>query len=210
MRRRAVSGRASHHVWQATYGSDPSVVGATFVIEGHPFTIVGVAPPGFFGETLKGNPPDVWIPIALEPLIAGGNSLLKAESAAWLRAIGRLKPGAMTSGMSARLTGYLRNWIQHDAGYPANWMPDILQQLPKQHIDVVPAGGGIGVMKAQYKTSLQILLAVCGVVLLIACANVANLMLARAVARRTQTAVRLAIGPEPAVVHALIRPSFSR
>jgi predicted permease len=196
----------SHHVWQGTYASDPTVVGATFVIEGQPFTIVGIAPPGFFGETLKGNPPDLWIPVELEPQINGGNSLLKAENLAWLRVIGRLKPGATTTGMPARLTGYLRNWIQHEAGYPANWMPDILQQLPKQYIDVVPAGGGVGVMKAQYKTSLQILLAVCGVVLLIACANVANLMLARAVSRQTQTAVRLAMGASRStlVVHALI------
>src|SRR5438309_2355091 len=64
----------SHHVWQGTYGGDPSVVGSTFVIEGHPFTVVGVAPPGFFGETLRGNPPDVWIPLQQEALIAGGNS----------------------------------------------------------------------------------------------------------------------------------------
>ncbi|HEY6213759.1 MAG TPA: ABC transporter permease, partial [Vicinamibacterales bacterium] len=57
----------SHHVWQGTYGSDPSVVGSTFVIEGHPFTVAGVAPPGFFGETLRGNPPDIWIPLQQEP-----------------------------------------------------------------------------------------------------------------------------------------------
>ena len=62
----------SHHAWQGAYGGDPSVVGATFVIEGHPFTVVGVAPPGFFGETLRGNPPDLWIPLQQEPLIAGG------------------------------------------------------------------------------------------------------------------------------------------
>jgi len=184
----------SYHAWQNAYGSDKAVVGAIFEIEGNPFTIAGIAPPGFFGETLRGNPPDLWIPIAFEPMIAGGNSLLKAESAAWLRAIGRLKPGATTAGMAARLTGYLRNWMEHDAGYPANWLPDILRQLPNQHIDVVPAGGGVGVMKEQYKTSLQILFVVCGVVLLIACANVANLMLARAVTRRTQTAIRLAMG----------------
>jgi hypothetical protein len=117
----------SHHAWQTAYGSDTAVVGSIFEIEGHPFTIAGIAPPGFFGETLRGNPPDLWIPIAFEPMIAGGNSLLKAETSAWLRVIGRLKPGATTAGLSARLTGYLRNWIQHDAGYPANWMPDILR-----------------------------------------------------------------------------------
>ena len=184
----------SHHTWQAEYGANPSVVGAPLVVEGHPFTVVGIAPPGFFGETLHGDPPDLWVPLHQEPLIAGEGQLVDQSIAAWLRIIGRLKPGATTVGMGPRLTNVLRNWMQHDAGYPANWMADVNRLLPKQVINVVPAGGGVAVMKEQYGDSLQILLAVCGMVLLIACANVANLLLARAVARRTQTALRLAMG----------------
>jgi predicted permease len=184
----------SHHIWQATYGSDPSIVGGTLVIEGHPFTLVGVAPPGFFGETLRGNPPDLWLPVQQEPLLAGGSSLLRQPVSAWLRVIGRLRPGATVDGMSARLTELLRQWLQHDSGYPSNWMPDVIRLLPKQVITIVPAGAGVGAMKEQYGRSLNILLAVCGLVLLIACANVANLLLARSVARRGQTAVRLAVG----------------
>ena len=190
----------SHHVWQGAYGGDPSVVGATFVIQGHPFAVVGVAPPGFFGETLRGDPPDLWIPLQQEPLIDGGSALLRQPVSAWLRAIGRLRPGASVDGIAPRLTGVLRQWMQYDSGYPANWMPDVIGMLPKQTIAVVPAGAGVGVMKEEYGRTLQILLAVCGLVLLIACANVANLLLARAVARRTQTAVRLAVGASRAQI----------
>jgi predicted permease len=184
----------SHHLWQTTYGGDASVVGSSFVIEGHPFTVVGIAPPGFYGETLRSNPPDVWIPLQQEPLISSNNGLLRQPISAWLRAIGRVRPGASIDGVGPRLTGVLRQWMQNDSGYPSNWMPGVLRTLPNQVITIVPAGAGVGMMKEQYSESLEILLAVCALVMLIACANVANLLLARAVARRTQTAVRLAIG----------------
>ena len=187
----------SHRVWQTTYGSDPSVVGSTFVVEGHPFTVIGVAPPGFFGETLESDPPDIWVPLQQEPLVSGGNSLLHQSISAWLRMIGRLRPGASIDAMAPRLTGVLRQWLQNDSGYPANWMADMVRLLPKQVLGVVPAGAGVAVMKEEYGRSLQILLSVCGLVLLIACANVANLLLARGVARRGQTAVRLALGATP-------------
>ena len=184
----------SHHAWQATYGADASVVGSTFLIEGRPFTVIGIAAPGFFGETLRSDPPDLWIPLQQEPMISAGGSLLHQSISAWLRMIGRLRPGASTAGMSPRLTGVLRQWMQHDSGYPAIWMAEINRVLPKQVLNVVPAGAGVAVMKEEYGRSLQILFGVCGLVLLIACANVANLLLARGVARRGQTAIRMAIG----------------
>jgi predicted permease len=184
----------SYHVWQGTYGSDQSIIGATLYIEGQAFTVAGVTPPGFYSETLRPDPADLYIPLHHEPLINGDTSLLRQPVSAWLRVIGRLRPGATTDGMGARLTGVLHQWMQHDSGYPANWMPEILRTLPQQTITIVPAGAGVGVMKEQYGRSLQILLGVCGLVLLIACANVANLLLARAVARRGQTAIRLAMG----------------
>jgi predicted permease len=184
----------SYHVWQGTYGADPSVVGSTLMVEGHPFTVVGVAPPAFFGETLRSDPPDLWLPLQQEPLINGQSGLLKQPQGAWLRVIGRLRPGATVAGLEAKLTSILRQWIVSDSGYPAAWMGDVKRVLPKQNISVVPAGAGVAEMKEDYGRSLQILLAVCSLVLLIACANVANLLLARAAARRSQTAVRLAIG----------------
>ncbi len=196
----------AHHTWKTAYGADPSVVDSTFIVEGHPFTVIGIAPPGFFGETLRPDPPDIWLPLQQEPMVAGDGSLLHQSISAWLRMMGRLRPGASIAGMAPRLTMMLRQWMQNDAGYPANWMPEISSVLDKQVINVVPAGAGVAVMKEEYGRSLQILLAVCALVLLIACANVANLLLARAVTRRAQTAVRLAIGAtrRQIVSHALV------
>jgi predicted permease len=199
----------SHHVWQTTYGGDASVVGSTFVVEGHPFTVIGVAPPGFFGETLQSDPPEIWIPLQQEPMLAGGSSLLRQGVSAWLRVIGRLRPGASIIGIGARLTGVLRQWMQNDSGYPADWMPEILRLLPKQEIRIVPAGAGVAEMKENYGRSLQILFGVCGLVLLIACANVANLLLARGLARRGQTALRVALGASrPRIITQALAESF--
>ena len=184
----------SHRAWQTIYAADPTVIGSTFIVEGHPFTVIGVGPAGFFGETLESDPPDVWVPLQQEPMVNAEGSLLRQPVSAWLRVIGRLKPGATTEGMSARLTGVLRQWMQYDSGYPANWMDDVIKNLPKQVLNVVPAGAGVAVLKEEFGRSLQILLTVCGLVLLIACSNVANLLLARGVARRGQTAVRMAVG----------------
>ena len=184
----------SYRAWQAEWGSNLSAIGSIMNVQSQPFTIIGIAPPGFFGDTLRSNPPDFWLPLQQEPLIDGNESLLRQSVSAWLRVIGRLKPGATTEGMPARLTTVLRQWLQHDSGYPAAWSGEIQRLLLRQHIEVVPAGNGVEEMRDNYGSSLRILLAVCGLVLLIACANVANLMIARGMARRVQTSIRLAMG----------------
>ena len=184
----------SYRTWQQQYGSDPSVIGSTFVVEGHPFTVVGIAPPGFYGETLRSDPPQLWLPLQQEPLVNGRNTLLSQSVSAWLRVIARLKPGATTDGVAPRLTGVMHQWLLHDSSLPAEFLPEIQRSLPKQNIHVVPAGAGVGAMKADYGDSLRILLTVCSIVLLIACANIANLLLARGAGRRSHTSVRLALG----------------
>src|SRR5262249_25286350 len=83
----------SHQAWQQAYGGDPSILGSTLVVEGHPFTVIGVAARGFFGETVRADPPDLWIPLQQEPMIAGDGSLLHQSVSPWLFVIGRLRRG---------------------------------------------------------------------------------------------------------------------
>jgi predicted permease len=185
----------SYRAWQQEYGADPKVIGASFMLDGHPFTIVGITPPGFYGETLRSDPPQLFVPVQQEPLLRGTNSLLK-QTNAWLRVIGRLRPGATTAGVAARFTTMMRQWLVTDfVGTEfREYLPQIKAMLPKQNIKIIPAGAGVEAMKADYGESLRILLVVCCLVLLIACANIANLLLARSAARRAQTSIRLALG----------------
>ena len=104
----------SYRTWQQSYGSDPSLIGTTFFIEGQPATLIGVAPPGFFGDTLRSHPPDFWLPVQQEILFDGQNALMKTNHSNWLYAIGRLRPGATTDGLAARLTPVLQQWLRNE------------------------------------------------------------------------------------------------
>jgi predicted permease len=196
----------SYRTWQQSYGSDPSLIGTTFFVDGQPVTLIGVAPPGFFGDTLRGHPPDFWLPVKQEILFDGKNALMKSNHLNWLYAIGRLRPGATTDGLAARLTPVLEQWLRNESDIPAEMRSEIESTIPHKYIKLAPAGSGISTMKENYGTSLRILLTVCATVLLIACANIANLLLARGTARRMQTAVRIAIGATRA---RLIRQSLT-
>jgi len=184
----------SYHTWQQSYGSDPTLIGSTFVIEGQPVTLIGIMPPGFFGDTLRDDPPDFWLPLQQEPLFNGQNALMKNFQSNWLYIIGRLRPGASVEGLPARLTPVLQLWLRNEDPIPAEFRPQIEPDIVHKYIRIAPAGGGVARMKEDYGASLRILLSVCATVLLIACANIANLLLARGTARRMQTAVRIALG----------------
>ncbi|HUI85019.1 MAG TPA: ABC transporter permease [Candidatus Binatia bacterium] len=184
----------SYRTWQQDYGADPTLIGSTFIIDGQAVTLVGIAPPGFFGDRLRSHPPDFWVPLQQEALFDGQNSLIKNNQANWLYAIGRLRPGASVEGLPARLTPVLQRWLKNEDPIPPDFRPQIDPTIPHKYIRLAPAGGGIARMKEDYGASLRILLAVCGTVLLIACGNIANLLLARGTVRRMQTAVRIALG----------------
>ena len=184
----------SYRTWQQAYGSDPGIVGSTFYVQGQPVTLIGITPPGFFGETLRSDPPDFWLPLQQEILFDGQNAHMKTNHPQWLYAIGRLKPGASVQALPARLTPVLQHWLRDEDDMPAEFKPQVDPSIPQKFIRLAPAGGGVTSLRDNYGDSLRILLVICGTLLLIACANLANLLLARGAARRAQNAVRLALG----------------
>src|SRR5947209_710573 len=184
----------SYRTWQQKYGGDPKVVGATFQIETFAFTIVGIAPPGFFGETLTSNPMDLWVPLSVDYLTDAEAPYCDIPSMSWLRLVGRLKPGANPAAVGERLTILLRHWLTEEAALAPQYQSQLNDQLSQQVIRLGPAGRGIGELRDSYGGSLKILLGICCAVLLIGCANVANLLLARGMVRRPQTALQRALG----------------
>ena len=177
----------NYHTWQQNFGLDPSVVGSTVNINGVLYTVAGVTPPGFYGDTLRSDPPDFWLPLATRTEWPGVRDV-KME---WLYVLGRLRPGVRADGVQAKLTTELQQWLSsHPEVIPERDRGDI----PKQHIRLTPGGLGVERMQANYAMGLRLLVTLSGLLLLIACANIANLLLARGSAHRSHTAVRLALG----------------
>ncbi len=180
----------SYRAWQH-YGADPAIVGSTFVIDGAAFTIVGVAPREFFGETLRPDPPDFWMPLATEPVAHKDNALLDRADNHWLYVIGRIKPGIQAGVVEAKINITLHQWLVANEHIVTE---SDRKNLEESHITLAPAGGGVSILRENYERDLRLLLMITSVVLLIACANVANLQLARGAANAQQMAVRVALG----------------
>ncbi len=181
----------SYRAWKTEFGGDPAIVGSTVDIQTVPFTVVGIAPPGFFGDRIVSIPPDFWLPLATEPVLEGKNAARDQKDTAWLYSIGRLRAGVNTGPLQAKLSSVLRQWLYNAPGYPEHGGAAV---IPRQHVVLAPAAGGIQKLQHATGTSLRMLMILSGVVLLIACANIANLLLARGAGRRADVAVRMALG----------------
>jgi putative ABC transport system permease protein len=182
----------SYRVWKERYGSNPSVVGAIYQINGHPFTVIGVAAPGFYGAGLKGwGMPDFWLPLATEPLLNGTTALLNIPGQSWLNLIGRIQPGTNPKSVEAQLRLQLHQW---QASHLADMTPPEKESWQQQMLYLTPGGAGVAELRNQYEDGLKLLMAAAGCVLLVVCANLANLLLARGLRNRQQIAVRVALG----------------
>ena len=181
----------SYAGWQANHAGDGNIVGSTFFIQSHPVTIVGIAPPGFFGDRIRPNPPAFWIPLNAEPVLEGETSILRQPASNFLYALGRLKPGIAPGALQAKISTTLRYWLATQAAYTSNGGD---KEIPKQHVVLAPGGAGIQNLQQETGDGLRLLTWISGLVLLVACANIANLLLARGTARQAETSIRTALG----------------
>jgi len=182
----------SFHVWQDKYASDRSVVGSVYQVNGHSFTVVGVAAPGFYGARLAGGGlPDFWLPLTSELLLGGDVARLKRPNSNFLDLIGRVRPGVDSTALEAKLKVEFHNWL---ASHVPDMEPNERQLWHQQTARLVPGGAGIAQMRDQCQDGLRLLLIAAGCVLLVACGNLANLMLARGLKDRAQTSLRVALG----------------
>jgi len=188
----------SYRFWRQSLSSDPAIVGRVIRINGTPFEIVGIMPEEFHGFKQELEPSDLWMPLSMQPVVLQQPSMLLPHSGLYfLHLLGRLSPEA-TSNKAAFAA--VQNWVNQQirtatlANEGSKATAERRAEINRLTVPLVPAANGVSLVRSQYGDSLTILMAVVGLVLLIACANLANFLLARATARQREIATRLALG----------------
>ncbi|HLK64115.1 MAG TPA: ABC transporter permease [Bryobacteraceae bacterium] len=195
----------SYGLWERDYARDSSVVGSTFWINTKPVTIVGIAPEQFYGDRMQSTPPDIYLPIESMPGVRDKDYVHEPE-ARWLYLIGRVKPGTVLAPLRQKLSAQLRQIFATNK-YFSNAHDRTL--LDRVQVPLTPGGAGIQNMRAAYGSNLRLLQWIAGLVLLIACANVANLLLVRGMGRKAEMSLRTALGAARArIVRQLLTESL--
>jgi predicted permease len=182
----------SYNVWQRRFGGAADTVGSTLMVNNRAMTVAGIMPAAFFGTRLDADPPDLWAPLAFEPMLTNIDAMDHPEEY-WLYLIGRAESEVKPAGVDAASSGLLQGWLR---AHLETLGPGQSVAIPQQRTEWIPAATGISQMRGTYASGLQLLLMIAGFVLLIVCANLANLMLVRGMARRQQTAISLALGAQ--------------
>jgi predicted permease len=181
----------SHDFWSTRFGGDPSVIGTTVLMNATEYTVIGVTPPEFFGLS-PGLSTDIWAPLMMQSQLRREPSYLDDMNTMWLRVFGRLKAGVTVGEAAERTNALFHQLLREEAG--SDVTPEVERGISQLAMELTPFGHGFTFLRDRYSQPLLILMGVTGLVLLIACANVGNLLLARASTRQREVALRLSLG----------------